>query len=294
MGPTIAAAMLAASVASAQAPLPVTIFIGPLAREGFVDADKRVLDSVKDLQKELRKHRGFAVAAAEADASLKLYVMARSTPATGGSVEIGTATGTATGTAAGSTAQGTGMSVTTPTVVYRLETLLRVGTYERTFTGDSYLTWKGCAGSVVKELTAWVAANRESLLRSVVPHVSDQRAATEESTPIFLRGQTLLAWCEQWGNAGRPTTEAAMCAAYVQGAADAAEFYDSLLGLAGQGRVSCPPEGVTYEQLLRVVRKFLQDHPERLHENRTGLVVAALRTAFPCPGQTPQAPPPTP
>jgi hypothetical protein len=45
----------------------------------------------------------------------------------------------------------------------------------------------------------------------------------------------------------------------------------------------CIPDGVTStEQMALVIRKFLRDHPERLHESRAVLAVEALNTAFPC------------
>lgn len=47
--------------------------------------------------------------------------------------------------------------------------------------------------------------------------------------------------------------------------------------------IVCAPAGVTYDQAIRVVLKFLQDHPERLHERRYTLVRDALWRAFPCP-----------
>jgi hypothetical protein len=155
------AAMLAAT------PKPVTIFVGPMVRDGFVDADQGVLDSIKDLQAELRKNGAFSVVADQAAASLRLYVVSRTKAATGASSQIGTATGTATG----SQAQGTGTSFTIPVDVQRLETLLRVGPYERTFTGESQTSWSRCASSVVKDLAVWLAANRERLAQSAADAV---------------------------------------------------------------------------------------------------------------------------
>ena len=140
------AALLAAGVAGAQSPGPVPIFVGPMVREGFVDVDQGVLDSIKDIQGELRKDRAFAVVAVEADAALKLYVVNRTKRETGGSVAIGTATG------------GVGTATVVPLTAYRLETLLLVGSYKRAFTGEG--TWKGSARAVAKDLAVWVAANR--------------------------------------------------------------------------------------------------------------------------------------
>ena len=53
----------------------------------------------------------------------------------------------------------------------------------------------------------------------------------------------------------------------------------------GVGDVSprvCRDSSVTYGQQLRVVVKYLQDHPEELHLRNTALVEKALAKAFPC------------
>jgi hypothetical protein len=44
----------------------------------------------------------------------------------------------------------------------------------------------------------------------------------------------------------------------------------------------CAPEDVTAGQGTRVVLKYLQDHPEQLHEGSAILVRKALSIAFPC------------
>lgn len=44
----------------------------------------------------------------------------------------------------------------------------------------------------------------------------------------------------------------------------------------------CLPGEATFDQLLLVVSKFLDDHPERLHEGAGWLGFDALRDAFPC------------
>jgi hypothetical protein len=45
----------------------------------------------------------------------------------------------------------------------------------------------------------------------------------------------------------------------------------------------CIPEEATQDQLAKVVVKYLNDHPERLHEDAFLLVFAAYSDAFPCP-----------
>jgi Rap1a immunity proteins len=44
----------------------------------------------------------------------------------------------------------------------------------------------------------------------------------------------------------------------------------------------CRPDGLTNSQAVRVVFKFLQDHPEELSQRGAKLVFEALTQAFPC------------
>jgi hypothetical protein len=44
----------------------------------------------------------------------------------------------------------------------------------------------------------------------------------------------------------------------------------------------CFSGGVTVNQEIRVVMKYLQDHPELLNQSGAGLVAKALTEAFPC------------
>jgi hypothetical protein len=44
----------------------------------------------------------------------------------------------------------------------------------------------------------------------------------------------------------------------------------------------CTPYGVTNGQLIRIVLKYLKDHPELLHRDDTSLIHEALQKAFPC------------
>jgi len=44
----------------------------------------------------------------------------------------------------------------------------------------------------------------------------------------------------------------------------------------------CFPDGSTKGQYARVLVRFLNDHPERLHEDEGVLVLEAFEQAFPC------------
>lgn len=45
---------------------------------------------------------------------------------------------------------------------------------------------------------------------------------------------------------------------------------------------SCPPEGGAITQAARVFVKFLEQHPERLHEDFRMLALEAMHEAWPC------------
>jgi hypothetical protein len=52
--------------------------------------------------------------------------------------------------------------------------------------------------------------------------------------------------------------------------------------LIGKKRYICFPEAFTYGQILKIFEKYIDDHPETLHEDLPVLFYNALVTAFPC------------
>jgi hypothetical protein len=51
--------------------------------------------------------------------------------------------------------------------------------------------------------------------------------------------------------------------------------------LIGSGAL-CLPEGVTFGQAIRVVVKYIDDRPARMHEHFTALALEALQAVWPC------------
>ncbi|MEK4035839.1 Rap1a/Tai family immunity protein [Methylocystis sp. IM3] len=47
-------------------------------------------------------------------------------------------------------------------------------------------------------------------------------------------------------------------------------------------RRSCPPNGVTTAQAVRVVIAYMQRHPEGLHNDIAAIAIVALAEAWPC------------
>jgi hypothetical protein len=73
--------------------------------------------------------------------------------------------------------------------------------------------------------------------------------------------------------------DAEWCLGYVSGIDDGIEIAS---GTRNTARPYCIPEGVTTGQGVRVVVKWLSDHPDKLHNTGRILVVASLADAFPC------------
>jgi hypothetical protein len=76
------------------------------------------------------------------------------------------------------------------------------------------------------------------------------------------------------------------CLAYVMGVMD--DRFNSRIdemvstGAFDPAKYFCFPHGVTPDQAVRVIVKWLGDHPARLHEDAVKLVVDALKENFPC------------
>lgn len=74
------------------------------------------------------------------------------------------------------------------------------------------------------------------------------------------------------------STPALYCLAYMIG------VLDTIRGLGNKGdrKIFCEPSTVTGQQLLAMLRKYLADHPERLHLAASSLVADMYAEAFHC------------
>lgn len=127
----------------------IAIFVGPNTREGFVDVDQGVLDSIKDIQNELIHTKRFTLARTADAATLTLTVVGRGT--TGNNGAVGVPIGT--------------MTVMMPVKRQAISTILRRGTYERPMTSadENSDAWRASAKQVARDVVAWVDANRSML-----------------------------------------------------------------------------------------------------------------------------------
>lgn len=126
--------------------------------------------------------------------------------------------------------------------------------------------------------TATVAVLSVSLLLAPAPQLDDAETvvgAVEDGTQFLRVCSPALR-----GERGVLTAAAVtMCLAYVRGVALGWNAASDVVEQEMLPAISLP-ENVTQGQMLRVVLKYLDDHPEELHQALSGLVVTALLEAF--------------
>ncbi len=88
--------------------------------------------------------------------------------------------------------------------------------------------------------------------------------------PTRLSARTLTALCGQDRNG---------CLAYILGSTDA---FAGALVASGRPQIFCVPRGTTNDQIAQAVVRYLRAHPEEAGGNAAVVVLAGLRTSFPC------------
>jgi hypothetical protein len=73
--------------------------------------------------------------------------------------------------------------------------------------------------------------------------------------------------------------KSALCVGFIRGVYNTHETFTNWKQMDKRW---CMSDGITYTQAIRVVIKFLQEHPEELHLSASGLVSNAFSDAFPC------------
>jgi hypothetical protein len=110
-------------------------------------------------------------------------------------------------------------------------------------------------------------------------HASDD-AHQRDQLPFHDSGKEFLDQCES--TSGTVTDQTAVtsvaCHAWLSGFADGIQTTEILAGK----NVVCVPQDLNNEQAMRVVIKYMKDHPDQLHLPALALALRALKEAFPC------------
>jgi hypothetical protein len=97
-----------------------------------------------------------------------------------------------------------------------------------------------------------------------------------------FNGSTLREYCKLAESdssklSGDDLDHAIICTYYVNGVLDGYEA-----GVEPAKSLICSPDTVTRGQKVLIVAKYLEDHPEMLHNDPRFLILDALSKAFPC------------
>jgi Rap1a immunity proteins len=74
----------------------------------------------------------------------------------------------------------------------------------------------------------------------------------------------------------------ATCLGWVEGFQDGFTVHDELLAVPERDRMVCMPRGVTTVQIIRVMKKYIADNPEKAHRATRYVASLALAHRFPC------------
>jgi len=103
---------------------------------------------------------------------------------------------------------------------------------------------------------------------------------------VTLDGNTLLPQCEDAVRIANDNTlgldaDASYCLGFITGIMTMTDEVQT--ANPKYAKLPCYPDGtMTAGQAARVVTKYLNSHPEKLHRDAHILVIEALREAFPC------------
>jgi hypothetical protein len=110
-----------------------------------------------------------------------------------------------------------------------------------------------------------------------------------------MDGNDMLSKCKPFFDdiMGTPNTSATFsekldstyCAGYIAGVLDVEAAWRRVEGESSKATHYClPADGIPNEQVLRILKKWLDKNPEKLHLRADFIVHAAILEAFPCKG----------
>lgn len=114
-----------------------------------------------------------------------------------------------------------------------------------------------------------------------------------EQADISRSGRDFLAVCSTAGNeVGRKDAEGnqdaarasrdATCLGWVGGFTEGFLVHDELLSVPRRDRLACVPNGESTIRIVRAMKKYLADNPQKAHRATRYIASLALAGAFPC------------
>ena len=96
----------------------------------------------------------------------------------------------------------------------------------------------------------------------------------------YSTGKDLQEWCTAaLDKQSQSGARAGLCLGFL----DAFRQLSRMLASPPNTKLECLPAGVGQEQFIRVILKYVDQHPEKLHLPAAQIVYDAANEAFPCP-----------
>lgn len=99
-------------------------------------------------------------------------------------------------------------------------------------------------------------------------------AVAHSASAAYFNGSLLNKYCSS-----ESKYEQGMCLGYVVGVVDS---FNTTNPLQTSKRIICIPTAVTSGQLVLVIKKSMEEHPETFHLSASAHTLSALTAAFPC------------
>jgi hypothetical protein len=119
-----------------------------------------------------------------------------------------------------------------------------------------------------------------------LPSNTASQKSTTEQPDIGRSGTDFLRLCSNIENEADRSplhiSNDAMCLGWVEGFGDGFTVHDDLLGVPKKDRMVCMPHEVTTVQIVRAIKKYITDNPEKAHRATRLIASLALANAFPC------------
>ena len=116
------------------------------------------------------------------------------------------------------------------------------------------------------------------------PASSGQKSTVEQD--VSRSGRDFLEVCSSVDSEGNRDAahiqRDATCLGWAQGFTDGFLVYAELLSVPRRDRMACVPRGVTTIQIVRVIKKYLAENPDKAHRPTRYIASIALAGAFPC------------
>jgi hypothetical protein len=108
-----------------------------------------------------------------------------------------------------------------------------------------------------------------------------------EQPDISRSGSDFLEFCsgingEQKGDVAVRIHNLTTCLGWVEGFRDGFTVHDEVLGVPEKDRMVCTPRTVTTVQIVRVMKKYIADNPDKAHRASRYVASLSLARAFPC------------